>query len=257
MGLRSALMDLRWQAVGTLAPRRVVRSRGLRLSLQCENRITHYRWRSYNEKEPETLDWIDERLRQAEVFFDVGANIGVYTLYAALRHPRLRVVAFEPEYANLHLLRDNVLANGVQDRVQVFAVALSDRSGLSRLHIQDTTPGSALHTESGQPLERTLAGRPVVWQEGIATVTLDAFCGQTGLAPNGIKMDVDGTEPRILAGGRETLGSPSLRSVLLEMPDDAAARQACEADLGGAGFTRRWRDPNGRSQNEVWGRDSA
>ena len=227
-------------------------SRGLRFTLRCENWITQYRWRTYNEKEPETLDWMDQRLGAGDVFFDIGANIGVYTLYAALRHPGARVVAFEPEYGNLHLLRDNLVDNGLQDRVEVYALALSDRSGVSHLHLQDLTPGTSLHTESRDRLHRTLAGRPVVGREGICVMTLDAFCDETGLSPQALKIDVDGSEPCVLAGARRTLGSTALRSVLLEMPNDASARASCERQLTDAGLTRHRYEPRTRWANDIW-----
>lgn len=246
------LLALRWQAVRALAPRRVVHSRGLRFSLQCENRITHYRWQTYNGKEPETLDWVDQWVRDGDTLIDIGANIGVYTLYAALRHPRARVIAIEPEYANLHLLKDNIIANSLQERVCVYALALSDRSGVSQLHLQDTAAGSALHTESPGVLEATVSGRPVVWREGICTLTLDAFCEQTALRPQCIKLDVDGTEPHVLAGAARTLRSPLLRSLIIELPDAAQDRAACEERLVAAGLRRHWHDPRGTSSNEVW-----
>lgn len=249
--------SLRWRAVQSLAPRRVVKSRGLRFTLQCDNPITQYRYRSYNAKEPETLDWIDRWVRSGDVVFDVGANTGVYTLYIALRHPDARVIAFEPEYANLHLLRDNVVANGLQDRVEIYPLALSNRVGLSRLHIQDLTPGAALHTESTTSLVVTCAQRPVVWREGIAAITLDAFCEETGLQPNGIKIDVDGTEPAVLAGGKRTLESTALRSVIIEFPADRLSREQCEKLLRAAWLQREWSDPSGRSKNELWVRDGS
>ena len=235
-----------------MAPRRTVESRGLRFTLRCENWITQYRWQTYNEKEPETLDWIDQRLGEGDVLFDIGANIGVYTLYAALRHPGVRVVAFEPEYSNLHLLRDNLVANGLQDRVEVYALALSDRTGVSQLHLQDLAPGSALHTESRDRLDRTFAGRAVVWREGIAVMTLDAFCDETGLSPQALKIDVDGSEPGVLAGARRTLASTALRSVILEMPDDASTRAACEQQLTTAGLARDRREPSKQGANDIW-----
>jgi len=224
------------------------------LTLQCENWITQYRWETFSEKEPETLDWIDRWVRGGDTVFDIGANIGVYALYAALRHPTVQVVAFEPEYGNLHLLRDNVMENRVQDRVEIYGVALSDRSGVSRLHIQDVSPGSALHTESSEFLERTLAGRPVVWREGICAMTLDDFCEQTSLHPQAIKLDVDGTEPRVLTGASRTLRSPLLRTLIIEMPADTSARHQCAQQLTAAGLRQEWRDPQGKSTNEVWGR---
>lgn len=246
-----------WLAAGMVAPRRRVRSRGLSFTLQCDNWITRFRWRTYNSKEPHTLDWIDRWVRAGDVFFDVGANIGVYAIYAALRHPGARIVAFEPEYANLHLLRDNIVRNRLQERVDVYSVALGRRCGVSRLHIQDLTPGTALHTESSEPLQVTAAGRPVVWREGIYTVTLDAFCEETGLRPQAIKIDVDGTEPSILQGATWTLSSPGLRSVLIERPAPEAARSACDAQLLEAGFTRIELAGEASSCNDCWVRQGA
>jgi FkbM family methyltransferase len=255
-GYHALLSKLRWHTVRALAPRRLVRSRGLLFTLSCGNWITQYRWQTYNEKEPETLDWIDRRVRDGEMVFDIGANIGVYALYAALRHPRSRVIAFEPEYANLHLLRDNVIENGLQDRVEVYALALSNHTGVSWLHLQDLAPGSALHTESRSALARTLTGHPVVWREGIWTVRLDAFCEATGILPHHIKLDVDGTELSVLEGAQRTLASLALRSVILELSANQQVRQACERLLGEAGLHRVWHDPRGHSPNEIWERDS-
>ncbi len=240
-----------------MAPRRMVHSRSLSFTLQYDNWITRYRWQSYNDKEPETLNWIDTWVRDGDTFFDIGANIGVYTIYAALRHPRARVIAFEPEYANLHLLRDNIIENGLQDRIGVYSIALSNCSGISHLYIQDFTPGSALHTESREILSMTFTEHPVVWREGICTFTLDAFCDATSLHPNCLKIDVDGTEPKILEGAVRTLSSPRLRTVIIELPNEKRARDTCIDLLYAAGLHREWRDPLAKSPNEIWVRESA
>lgn len=246
-----ALSELRWAIPRLLTPRRTVRSRGLRFTLQCDNSMTAYRWREFNTKEPETLDWIDQCVRDGDTLFDIGANIGVYAIYAALRHPRLRVIAFEPEYANLHLLRDNILENDLQDRIEIYALGLSDRTGLSQLHIQDLTPGAALHTESRHPLQATLMQRPVVWREGIGVWTLDAFCQESGLHPNAIKLDVDGTERQVLSGAASMLAAQEFRSVIMEPPPIDEARQACEQLLEQAGFCRPVEKSTNQA-NEVW-----
>jgi len=246
------LSQLRWKVVRAMTPRRLVRAQGLRFTLQCDNWITQRRFETYNVKEPETLDWIDAWVKGGDTLIDVGANIGVYTVYAALRHPGIRVIAVEPEYGNLHLLRDNVVANGLQDQVEIYSVAFSSRSGPSFLHVQDFTPGAALHAESPNRLTRTIMGRPVVGREGVWVLTLDSFCEQTGLQPTGLKIDVDGTEAEILKGGGRTLGSSTLRSVIIEPPPDEPGRRACEVLLHQAGLRLHWRDPLGQSSNEVW-----
>lgn len=243
---------LRWSLVRALTPRRRVAVRGLSFTLPCDNAITEYRWRTYATKEPETLSWIDELLGDGDVLFDVGANIGLYSVYAALRHPRARVIAFEPEYANLHLLRDNIVLNGVADRIEPYAMALGDRSGLSRLHLADFTPGSALHTEdaasatAGSPLPRSPVGA-----EGIWVMRMDDFCEAHRVTPTAIKIDVDGNEHRVLEGARQILALPTLRSVIIELPVDYAERDVCAAHLAKAGLELAGRFG---IANEVWRR---
>lgn len=97
---------------------------------------------------------------------------------------------------------------------------------------------------------------PVVWREGICTITLDAFCDETSLQPNCLKIDVDGTEPKVLEGGVGTLRSPSLLSLIIELPEERSARTACEQILLGAGLHRECRDSPARTPNEVWVRNS-
>jgi len=255
-GWRTRLREFRVRVRGALRPRRTVCSRGLRFTLPADNWITYYRWQSFSTKEPATLDWIDAHMSDGETLFDIGANIGLYTIYAALRHPGARIVAFEPEYANLHLLRDNIMENGIQDRVQIYSVALSRQSGLSALYIQDATPGAALHTESREPIRLTRSQRPVIWREGVYTLTLDEFCEATGLQPQCLKIDVDGTEAEILEGATDTLRSSLIRSLILEMPCEQVARKQCEALLRSAGWQSQLIGAHDSHANTVWVRST-
>jgi FkbM family methyltransferase len=244
---------VRWRLIEALAPRRTVHARGLRFTLTCDNWITQFRMDTFETKEPETLDWIDAQVRDGDLFFDVGGNIGVYTVYTALRHPRASVVVFEPEYANLHLLRDNIVANRLSERVQMYPIALSDRTGVSRLHVQDLTPGAALHTESAAPLRATESGEAVVMAEGAWAMRLDEFCAQAGLWPNAIKIDVDGGEHRVLAGARVTLARPGLRSLIVEAGETGLHPDAGTL-LREAGLRQVETGRRSEAGNEVWAR---
>lgn len=245
---------LREGLVRLIVPRRDVHSRGLQFTLPADNWITYYRWKTYNDKEPETLDWLDG-LRPDDVLFDVGANIGLYSLYAARRHPSMRIASFEPEYSNLHLLRDNVAENKVAAQVTIYPIALGDENRLSYLHVQDLHPGAALHTVSGEAtLSATRTDQPVLGREGIVQMTIDAFVEQSALRPTCMKVDVDGNEVQVLTGGRRTLADPRFRSLLIELPANAEERGRSVALIEAAGLRRTWHDPGGRTQNEVWSR---
>lgn len=228
-------------------------ARGITFSLTCTNWITRFRVETFETKEPETLDWIDAGVRDGDVLFDVGGNVGVYALYAALRHPRATVVVFEPEYANLHLLRDNIIANGLGGRIQVYPLSVSDRTGLSRLHVQDLTPGAAMHTESAAPTRTTETGERVVWSEGTWAMTLDDFCAQSGLWPNAIKVDVDGGECRVIAGAATALSRPDLRSLIIE-GGDAGLPLGPRDRLRALGFAQVPLAQPSAAGNEIWTR---
>jgi FkbM family methyltransferase len=248
---RSATRRARWWLIDALEPRRRVRARDLCLTLQCDNWITSFRMDTLETKEPETLDWIDAQVRDGDLLFDIGGNIGVISAYAALRHQRARVVVFEPEYSNLHLLRDNIVANGLSERVLAYPFALGDRTGLSRLHVQDLTPGAAMHSESEVPLRTTESGARVVLSVGTWSMRLDDFCQQSGLWPDALKIDVDGHEDRVLAGATEALSRPALRSLLVEGGHTGLSTDAC-ARLRSAGFSPTGTSARSEARNEVW-----
>jgi FkbM family methyltransferase len=242
---------MRWGLRDALAPRQAVHARGLSLTLTCDNWITQFRLDTFESKEPETLDWIDAHVRDGDLFFDIGGNVGVYALYAALRHTRASVVVFEPEYANLHLLRDNIVANRLWERVQVYPIALSDQTGVSRLHVQDLTPGAALHTESTASLRTTESGERVVMTEGAWAMRLDEFCQDVDLWPNALKIDVDGGEGRVLAGAAAVLSRPELRSVIVEAGETGLSSDSCGV-LRQAGLHRLAMARPSEAGNEVW-----
>ena len=203
-------------AIRVLGSSTTVRSRGLTFKLVSDNWLTKYRARSFNQKEPELLDWMDENLQEGDVFFDIGANVGIYSIYAAKRSPKAMVYAFEPEYSNLHQLKLNIINNKLYNTVKPFSLAISDQTGISYLHIQDFTPGAALTTESISNLKRTF-DKDVIWKEGIGTTTLDYISSNLGIQPSLIKIDVDGNELKILNGGRKVFSNPKMRSIIIEM----------------------------------------
>lgn len=242
-----------WKTAALLTHRRKVSCNGVVFTLPCTNWITHFRWYLFNTKEVEVRKYIDEHVREGDVFFDIGANIGVFSMYAARRYRNISVYAFEPEYSNLNLLKENIYYNGVSGKVTPYGVGISDAAGLSRLHMQDVSMGAAASTESRDQIAMTDEGYKVVFREGIFTLTIDDICEQLGVVPNALKIDTDGNEAKILAGAGKTLANAALRSLVIEIPDENDKGKSCRAVLEHAGFRPSWQDPK-RTRNEVWSR---
>lgn len=187
------------------------------------------------EKEPDTIEWLD-RLGPDDVLWDVGANVGVFSLYAAVRS-RCRVVAFEPSAANFHVLARNVQLNPGA-RVDAYCVALAGATGLGSMNLASPALGMAM-AQFGKPGELSPYWHgPVGGIHGMVGFTVDEFIARFSPPfPTHMKLDVDGLEPAILRGAAATLRDPRLRSVMAELPlTDGAAHGECLGALEAAGF---------------------
>lgn len=189
-----------------------VPNHGLRFVV--ENDLEEYRVNSIFEKEPETIEWMN-RFKDNGVFFDIGANIGIYTLYSACRHPDLSVFAFEPVSNNYASLLRNVWANNYSN-VKSFHVALSDKECLTELYLSDLRIGNS-GAQINSPVDDKGGGFEALRVENVLCVSIDRLVQQFGFPiPSYVKIDVDGHESDILNGMSSTLRSEFLKSLLVE-----------------------------------------
>jgi FkbM family methyltransferase len=180
------------------------------------NALCRYRAETFATKEPETLQWIDS-IPVGAVLWDVGANVGLYSVYAA-RQRSCRVFAFEPSVFNLELLARNVRLNDVGERVCIVPLALNDALGPSEMRMTTTEWGGSLSTFGHDVGWDGKAVRKVFGFQTLG-LTMDDAVQRLGLPqPDYIKMDVDGIEHVILAGGPNVLRS--VRGVQVEVNDD-------------------------------------
>jgi FkbM family methyltransferase len=213
---------------------RTIEHGGHSLVFCVPNAQNRYRIDTFSTKEPETLEWIDSLPRGA-VLWDIGANVGLYSCYAAARQG-CRVFAFEPSVFNLELLARNIHLNGLTDRVTIVPLALSDSLAVSKLNLSNTEWGGALSTfgraygHDGHSLQK-------VFEFGTVGLSmLDAVEALRLPRPDYIKMDVDGIEHLILRGGQAVL--TQIRGILVEINDgfDEQARGSALC-LESAGLT--------------------
>jgi FkbM family methyltransferase len=157
--------------------------------------------------EPPTQWLIENTLRPGDLFIDIGAHWGFYSLQAAT-HPAggIRVVAIEPDPTNASILFRNVMRNSVEKAVFVVSSACGDVPGIAPL-ISNTTMG---HNIGG-----IYGAGPVKW---VPVMTLDAVLAKLSLAEPRliIKIDAEGFEPRIVAGARTVLASGRCKLLIWE-----------------------------------------
>ncbi|CAN0511259.1 unnamed protein product, partial [Phaeothamnion confervicola] len=159
-------------------------------------------------KEPETIAWI-RSFGGNDVFYDIGANIGSYSIYAGRRCRR--VLAFEPEAQNFAVLNKNINLNNLQHIVTAFPFALSDERKLDTLRLNRLEAGAALHS-FGTNIDFKGEHFESAFEQGSISLTLDELVFSYALEfPNFIKIDVDGLESRIIKGGMRVLADPRLK----------------------------------------------
>lgn len=214
----------------------VINYNGIDLTILSPNALCSYRVSSFHNKEPETLEWIDKFVAP-KIIWDIGANIGLYSIYAGKRHENSKVYAFEPSVLNLELLARNIQLNDLVDSVCIVPVPLFSEVGEDIFRLQMADRGGALSAFSvdfgydNKPLEFSLS-------YGTLGVTMDDMVGFFGVPqPDHIKIDVDGVEHLILSGGAKVLADTRLKSILVELNDDfVEQKELAEAVLKRSGF---------------------
>ena len=195
------------------------------------------RWRTKAcAKEPWTVEWLLQDVRRGDVLYDIGANVGAFSLIAA-KHTGAHVVAFEPGYANFARLCDNIQLNHCAGSIVPLPMALSERAELVGFEYRTVEPGQSRHqlTESRWSVEANDGEKYV---QPTATMPLDDMIADYDLpVPNHLKVDVDGAELRVLRGARQLLGRAELRTVLIEAAP--SMRDDVERLMGDAGLRLR------------------
>ena len=188
------------------------------LHFYCPNHIAYWQAENCLSKEPETIAWIDS-FQAGDVFWDVGANMGVYALYAGLK-PGVTVLAFEPAAANYHALNENVAINSMADKISAYCLAFNDISGLDYLYMQKTAVAEALHNFGGA-IDWQNKPFKAAFKQAALGFSLDDFMEQFQPPfPTHLKLDVDGIENKILKGAAKTIANKRLKSLLVELNID-------------------------------------
>lgn len=191
-------------------------SKPLPFILDVHEDIPKFRADTFWTKEPETIQWIDDYLQTdstTQVFIDVGANIGIYTLYAASVNSKVEIIAVEPINRTFTELEKNIALNSRTDQIKTAHVALSTANGVGVMTRIDDRVGSS--------------GAQLVMGNGEDGVSTNVMTGDRllrELATNKflavqsvmIKIDTDGNELDVLSGFGKAFSDGVIATVLVE-----------------------------------------
>lgn len=177
-------------------------------------------------------------LRPDDLFVDVGANIGSYTVLASAV-AGAKTIAVEPDPTTMAALSKNIAANAIDDRVSTLEAALGADSGVARFTV-------------GLDTINRIAGPDDEQVQTVRQMRLDDVVGD--LEPVLIKLDVEGYEGEVLSGARLTLAKSSLLAIETE-----TATVEVDDQLLAAGFEKAFYDPFARRLNDHprWNQNNA
>ena len=191
---------------------RLIHTNGKKIYLSEVNNWTKSRNIEFFDNEPETLKWIDSFDNSAQInFFDIGANIGHFSIYAATIHKNIQVVSFEPSVYNQIALMKNVSLNHLNESISIVGNPLSQFSQIGSLSLSSDQIGAAMNSfeYKNSEINNNLYKMP--------SISLDSFIKTYDIKPNYIKIDVDGIEDEIIFGSQELLNSNFVKEILIEV----------------------------------------
>ena len=170
--------------------------------------LSDRRWRAFerNGKEENTFNWINNFLDD-KVFFDIGANIGVFSIYSALKK-KAKVYSFEPEPNSFIELFNTSELNNCQ--ITPMLIPLDNTNNVNFLNLKNKfVPGKSGHKFGIKDISKK--------NFGISGFKLDDIVFEKKIPlPDYIKIDVDGLEKNVLQGMKKILEHDNLRSILIE-----------------------------------------
>ena len=186
------------------------------------NQLVEWRVDTFHTKEPETLDWIDTFDKSGDfIFWDIGANIGLYSIYNSLKHKKSQTISFEPSTSNLRVLSRNISINNLFDRIKIFTAPLTKEENKFLIMKEgEFQEGGALNS-FGENFD--FEGKKFLPKMNyqIYGTNINYLIGNKILdIPDYIKIDVDGIEHLILEGGNKYLNNKKIKSLSIEINEN-------------------------------------
>ena len=191
------------------------------VSFFAPNKITNWRLNTIFSKEPETLEWIDGFKDEGFIFWDIGANIGLYSIYNSLKYKKSTTISFEPSSSNLRILTRNISINNLENRIKVIPIPLSNKENtFQNMNEGAFIEGGALNTFGEKFNFEGKKFEPEMKYSVIGTTINYLVESKILQIPDYIKIDVDGIEHLILEGGDKVLDNTKIKSLSIEINEN-------------------------------------
>ena len=198
------------------------------------------------------MNWID-KFDDNSVFFDIGANVGIYSIYAA-KSKKIKVYCFEPSVFNLELLVKNIQLNNVNDNTYIAPIAINFKNSIESLNLSDLSNAAAL-SNFGNNYDQFGNQMTIKNYYNTIGMELDYFVKIFNIEyPKYIKIDVDGIEHLVLKGMNNILDNA--KSILIELTSSFKEQiESSHAILKSKGFVlsdKTQHSQNFETQNQIW-----
>ena len=195
--------------------KKVVKHNSVKLVFYSPNRINRFRIETFSSKEPETLRWI-ENFEENNVFWDIGANVGLYTCYAA-KLKNTSVYAFEPSIFNLEILTKNIFLNQLSSNVTIVPFPLTNKLKETEFKMTSADWGASNST-FGEDYNYDGSKLKKKFNYKMLGLSMNDCVNILKMKqPDYVKIDVDGIEHLILEGGDQIL--KKTKSILVEVDE--------------------------------------
>lgn len=182
----------------------------------------------FGEYDRQEMEWMISKITDPRqtLLYDIGANIGAYSVILPTLVPGLTVHAFEPDLRNLVFLKANIAINGLEERVQISDVAVGDESGT--VQFLESRGGDNLNTGKSKVVGDLSDHANLRTVTKVAVDDLCDFSGRTVL----MKIDVEGFEFDVLNGMHRTLRDNDCHLMIEIFPENLGKCDALMASLG-------------------------
>ena len=200
-----------------------------KITFFCPSARSLKRFESLLTKEPETIKWMDNFKTYNSkriVFWDIGANIGLYSIYAAIKFQDqdIKIFSFEPSPSNTRSLSRNISINNLYDKINIFPLALSEKENIISFFNETIFSEGGSFSSFNNNIDHIgnfIETSNIQNKFNIFGTTIDKLISDKIIEiPNYIKIDVDGIEHLIVRGAQNLLKNDELQGLLIEMNPD-------------------------------------